>query len=179
MNVQKALQMLIQRSPKERALLLNRFAMGFDAVLNVQFSSVGSDEVIATLIVEEKHTQPYGLVHGGVYCSLAESIASVGGTVALMSKEMLAVGAENRMRFLRAARVGEVLTAKASHLQTSGRILTWAVDVFDAKGNVCARGEVDIAALRAEQSVAGQQLSLTKPLPLDELKEDKSSTREA
>jgi len=60
---------------------INAIKGGLDSTLGITFLAVTYEEVRAELMIGQQHLQPYGLVHGGVYASVAESLASVGAAV--------------------------------------------------------------------------------------------------
>ena len=72
---------------------------------------------------DDRHRQPYGLVHGGVYCSIVESLGSVGSATYAVDRGMVgAVGLSNSTDFLRSHREGR-LNARATPIH--GRCETW------------------------------------------------------
>lgn len=78
---------------------------GFDGTLGTQIVSATAAEVVLTLAIGPHHLQPYGLVHGGVWASLAETAASIG---AGLSTGGPVVGLDNHTSFLRAIGDGAV-----------------------------------------------------------------------
>ena len=62
---------------------------------------VSGDRVRARASLDERHHQPYGLVHGGVYATLVEQLASIGACAAVRDQGMFAVGTHNATDFLR------------------------------------------------------------------------------
>ena len=79
--------------------------VGFDAVLGLRLTEATPDRVAATFDVEPHLHQPYGILHGGVLCSVVESAASVGGAVWFGDRGNV-VGVSNHTNFLRAVRAG-------------------------------------------------------------------------
>ncbi|HCH61992.1 MAG TPA: hypothetical protein DFR83_04250, partial [Deltaproteobacteria bacterium] len=65
---------LVKLNPEARASAINAFSGGLDAHLGLRFTWCDQDKVIATLTAQQEHTQVYGLVHGGVYCSMVEAV---------------------------------------------------------------------------------------------------------
>ena len=163
MDLEQIALLLRTLSPQERAELLNANALtGFDAALGIRLTSVSEDEVVAQLTTSETHTQPYGLVHGGVYASLAESVCSVGAAMAVMAHGKNAVGSKNTTHFLRATRPGAVLTATARPKEAldDGRRLVWEAVITDESGARCALGRVTVVALPAHRELAGEVVGL-------------------
>lgn len=145
-----------------RAEFFNAQLRGHDAALGLQFASIEDARVVATLVITEAHTQPYGLVHGGVHAALVESVCSVGAALSVMPDGNNAVGAENTTRFLRPARPGTTLTATATPGKSSpdGRRLTWEAVITDDTGERCAVGSVTVAVLPPSKKMAGSALGL-------------------
>lgn len=162
-------QQILALTPEQRADLIHQMQSGFDAHLGMHFRHVATDKTVATLEVTENHLQPYGLVHGGVYCTLAEAVCSVGAVMSILASGRHAVGAENRTRFKRAARVGTTLTATAVPAEISEPWHTWQCTIEDADGRVCAEGSVVVRALEPGTSLAGQRIEPPKvpDLPSD------------
>jgi uncharacterized protein (TIGR00369 family) len=108
---------------------------GFIGLLGLQFDEITSTRVTAHLEIGEQHLQPYGLVHGGVYAAVAESLASVGATVAAGTEGSGrgAVGLENHTSFLRTARAGQRVDAEATVRHAGRRVHQWEVTMRDAE----------------------------------------------
>lgn len=119
---------------------------GLDALLGIEYVEVTADRVILRLPVDDRLLQPYGLVHGGVYASLAESAASIGAAIAL-SKEGGAVGLSNHTDFLHAVRGGE-LTATATPMDVGRSTQLWLVDIVDEEARLAASSRVRMYNLR-------------------------------
>jgi uncharacterized protein (TIGR00369 family) len=129
---------------------------GFDRFLGLVMTGVSSSRVSATLDVEERHHQPYGITHGGVYCSLVESLASMGAALWAMERGMLgAVGVSNTTDFLRAHRRGR-LEAVAVPIHQGRSQQLWQVDVRrEADGKPVARGQVRLHNLADHAQISG------------------------
>ncbi|HEY0357807.1 MAG TPA: PaaI family thioesterase, partial [Mycobacteriales bacterium] len=84
--------------------------------------------------------QPYGIVHGGVYCSVVETAASVGGALWLGERGQV-VGVSNQTDFLRAVRDGE-LTATATPVHRGRLQQLWTVEITDEQDRLVSRGQV-------------------------------------
>lgn len=119
----------------------------FDELLGLEFLEASAEKVVATLEVQDKHKQPYGLVHGGVYCSMAETVASFGAVLALGEQARGSVGQSNHTDFLRGTREG-TLTATATPLHVGRSVQLWNVDITDADGALAAQSKVRMFNLR-------------------------------
>jgi len=107
---------------------------GFADSLGVQFEEISATRVTARLRIQAHHLQPYGIVHGGVYCSVAESIASLGAHLSALEFDPAngAVGLENHTTFLRAAGEGTEVLFEATPLHAGRRTQAWQVSIRDA-----------------------------------------------
>jgi 1,4-dihydroxy-2-naphthoyl-CoA hydrolase len=113
---------------------------GLDAMLGVQFTEVGPDRVVATWRITPDQHQPFGIVHGGVYCALVESTASYGATV-WWGERGRVVGVSNHTDFLRAASDG-IMTATATPIHRGRSQQLWLVEIVDEQQRLVARGQV-------------------------------------
>ena len=120
-------------------------SVGLDAALGFTISRAEPDEVVGSFTIGPQHSQPYGIVHGGVYCSVIETAASVGGAVWFGERGNV-VGVSNHTNFLRATREG-VLTVRATPVQRGRTQQLWTVEVRDAQDRLVAKGDVRLANL--------------------------------
>jgi uncharacterized protein (TIGR00369 family) len=123
----------------------------FDDEIGLQFTELSPDGARAQLEVKPKLLQPMGLVHGGVYCSMIESMASVAAYTWLNTSGNggNVVGVNNNTDFLRSINSGMVYgTAEPIH---RGRLQQlWLVTITDANDRVVARGQVRLQNLEAQ-----------------------------
>jgi len=108
-------------------------------VLNINFTSFKTDEIKATMPVNENSVQPFGLLHGGASVTLAETLASVGAWLSLSDDQKTAVGIEINANHLRSARLGETVTGIAQPLKQGQKIQVWEIKIHNEKQKlVCA-----------------------------------------
>ncbi|MBQ1063843.1 PaaI family thioesterase [Micromonospora sp. C41] len=120
---------------------------GFVALLGLTFDEVSGDRVVIRWKVRPELHQPYGIQHGGVYCSVVETAASIGGALWLGDKGNV-VGVSNQTDFLRAVRDGE-LTAVGTPVHRGRSQQLWLVEITDADGRLVARGQARLQNLTA------------------------------
>jgi 1,4-dihydroxy-2-naphthoyl-CoA hydrolase len=115
-----------------------------EAVLGFELQEVGPELATGRAAVGPNLMQPFGLVHGGVYAALAESLASVATYMAVKDEGNIAVGQSNNTTFMRPITAGHVNgTARSRH---RGRTTwVWDVDMTDDDGRLCAMSRVTIA----------------------------------
>lgn len=116
---------------------------GFDEVLGLTFLEVTPDGGRAQLAITEALLQPWGIVHGGVYCAIIESLASVSAHVWLTADGGggTVVGVNNNTDFLRAISSGTV-TAVSTPIHRGRRQQLWLITITDEDGRMVARGQV-------------------------------------
>ncbi|WP_132994197.1 PaaI family thioesterase [Gordonia zhaorongruii] len=118
-------------------------AVGLDAHLGFEIEEVSGDGIRGGLTITENHHQPFGIVHGGVYCALAESAASVSGFCWLQEKRLggTAVGVNNSTDFLRSVPQGRILVT-TTPVHRGRRQQLWQVDMADDQGRLLAQSRV-------------------------------------
>jgi 1,4-dihydroxy-2-naphthoyl-CoA hydrolase len=113
--------------------------------LGIEMTAVTGDRVVAHWDAAPKHHQPYGIVHGGVHCSVVETLASVGAAMWLGEKGQV-VGVNNNTDFYRAVREGR-LVSTATPLHRGRMQQVWVVETLDGEGRAVARGQVRLQNL--------------------------------
>ncbi len=123
---------------------------GFDGELGLTYVDMSPGGGRATLEITEKLLQPWGIVHGGVYCAVIESMASVSGQVWLSGNGGgHVVGVNNNTDFLRAIKTGTV-TATSTPVHRGRRQQLWLVTITDETDRLVARGQVRLQNLTDE-----------------------------
>ncbi|MBI5610656.1 MAG: PaaI family thioesterase [Deltaproteobacteria bacterium] len=129
----------------------------FAELLGLTVQSASRDEVIAQVTVAPSHHQPHGIVHGGVYASIIESLASIGAALDAMPQGRTAVGLDNHTSFVRATREG-VLTCRAVPVTRGRRSQLWDATIHNQAGELVASGRVRLLVLEGDATVAGSEL---------------------
>jgi len=124
------------------------YERSFDALYGLEVLSIGDEEVRGRVAVSEKIMQPMGLVHGGVYASIAESLASIATWRGVRDEGRIAVGLSNQTSFLRPITAGHV-HALARRRHRGRTTWLWEVDVTDDDGRLCAVVRMTIAVREA------------------------------
>jgi len=126
------------------------FEAPFDNELGLVFTELTPDGARAQLDVQPKLLQPMGIVHGGVYCSMIESMASVAAWTWINANGGGAVvGVNNNTDFLRAIGSGTVY-GTATPVHRGRRQQLWLVTISDSDDRLVARGQVRLQNLEAE-----------------------------
>jgi len=129
---------------------------GFTGLIGVEYESAGPDGCVLALNIDDRHRQPYGIVHGGIYSSLAETAASSAAALYAMEQGIAgAVGLSNSTDFFRSHRDGRIRAA-ATPIHRGRTQQIWQVDVTRATdGVLLARGTVRLHNLVDPAAIGG------------------------
>tara|TARA_B110001454_G_scaffold25742_1_gene25253 strand:+ start:94 stop:525 length:432 start_codon:yes stop_codon:yes gene_type:complete len=112
-------------------------AVNMDKNLGIEFTEIGDDYIIARMPVIEKTKQPYGILHGGASCVLAESLGSTAAALSMDGEKKYPVGIEINANHLSSPTEGFVY-AKAMPVHIGGSTSVWNIDITDDAGKrVC------------------------------------------
>jgi uncharacterized protein (TIGR00369 family) len=124
---------------------------GWDSALGLRIDELTPTRVVAYVDIDERHQQGYGIVHGGVWASVVESVGSHGAAVAAhaMTGTMAVVGVANSTDFLRPHRTGRV-RATGTPILTGRTQQIWLVEIErEDDGKLVARGQLRVQNLAA------------------------------
>jgi 1,4-dihydroxy-2-naphthoyl-CoA hydrolase len=120
------------------------FPVGFDRLYGLEIVSIGDEEVVARVQVRDEILQPAGLVHGGVFASMAESMTSIATWLAVHETGKSAMGQSNQTSFLRPITSGTIhATGRRRHRGKSTWV--WEVDITDDEDRLCALVRMTVA----------------------------------
>jgi uncharacterized protein (TIGR00369 family) len=116
----------------------------FEGFLGLEWLELTSDSAHVRFEVRENLKQPLGLLHGGIYCAVAETIASVATVRAVWRDGLIGTGLSNYASFLRPVTAGtvDVVATMRGH---DDREWLWAHEFKDEAGRLCALVDVTIA----------------------------------
>jgi 1,4-dihydroxy-2-naphthoyl-CoA hydrolase len=100
--------------------------------LGIVLTEIGDDFIKATMPVDHRTTQPIGLVHGGAYVALAETIGSIAANLCLDTTKEYALGLDINSNHLRSIKEGFV-TGIARPIHIGGKTQVWEIKCFDDK----------------------------------------------
>jgi 1,4-dihydroxy-2-naphthoyl-CoA hydrolase len=115
-----------------------------DGTLGFETIEATRERARARVAVTDRVKQPFGLVHGGVYAAIAESLCSQATYAAVAADGMIAVGLSNQTSFMRPVLDGTV-HAEATCRHRGRTTWVWEVDLTDDDGRLCALTRVTIA----------------------------------
>jgi 1,4-dihydroxy-2-naphthoyl-CoA hydrolase len=131
---------------------------GWDQALGLRIVSASRDEVVAEYVIESRHHQPYGIVHGGVHCSAVETVCSTGAAMDAMPRGQSVVGLENHTSFVRAVRSGRVRIT-ATPVTRGRRTQLWEAVARDEQGRIVSSGRVRLLCLEPGSELAGETVA--------------------
>jgi 1,4-dihydroxy-2-naphthoyl-CoA hydrolase len=116
-------------------------ASAFVAATGLELTEVTGTRVAGSIDVGPDHHTPWGVVHGGVYCTVVESAASIGASTAVAERGQFSVGVSNQTDFLRPMTAGR-LDVVAEPVQQGKTLQLWLVTLTREDGKLVARGQV-------------------------------------
>jgi uncharacterized protein (TIGR00369 family) len=118
-------------------------------LLEIEFDERAATRVSGSIAADERHHQPWGLVHGGLYTTAIESFATVGAFEAVKERGQQAVGVSNMTDFLRPHRQGR-LNVTATPIQQGRSQQLWQVEIRRPEDDkLVARGQVRLQNVEA------------------------------
>jgi len=125
---------------------LNNTSDNMGKLLGIEVSAFGDDFIQATMPVDARTHQPFGLLHGGASVALAESIGSLAGYLCVEDPKKAVVGQEINANHLRGKRSGVVTaTAKPVHLGKTSQV--WSIEIKDEKEKMIAISRLTLAVI--------------------------------
>ena len=115
--------------------------------LGMEWVELGDDFIKMKMPVDHRTLQPYGLLHGGASCALAETIGSIASHLVIDSAEFICVGLEINANHIRSVREGFVTaTCTPIHLGKSTHV--WDIRIHDDKGQLICISRLTVAILK-------------------------------
>lgn len=112
--------------------------------LGIAFTEVGDDYLCAKMPVDERTKQPFGLLHGGASCVLAETLGSVAGNLCLEHGKQVVVGVEINANHIRSATSGYVY-GKATPINIGRTIQVWNIEIVNDEGKLVCVSRLTVA----------------------------------
>ncbi|HDS1236355.1 1,4-dihydroxy-2-naphthoyl-CoA hydrolase [Pluralibacter gergoviae] len=114
-------------------------------LLDIRFERLGDDLLEATMPVDDRTRQPFGLLHGGASVVLAESLGSVAGYLCTEGEQKV-VGVEVNANHLRPVREGRV-RGVCRPLYVGRRNQVWQIEIFDERDRLCCVSRLTAAVV--------------------------------
>lgn len=114
--------------------------------LNMRWEEIGDDYLKLSMPVNEKTKQPYGILHGGASCALAETIGSVASALVIDREKFICVGLEINANHIRSAKDGRVIgNCTPLHLGKSTHV--WDIKIYDDNEKLICVSRLTVAIL--------------------------------
>jgi 1,4-dihydroxy-2-naphthoyl-CoA hydrolase len=117
---------------------------GLAKSLGIEVRELTATRVVATMPVDERTLQPFGILHGGASVALAETVASLGAAANIDRDTLAAVGLEINANHLRAKRTG-IVTATATPIHIGRTTHVWDIRIVDEEDRVVCVSRCTIA----------------------------------
>ena len=114
--------------------------------LEIKILEASGDKVVATMPVQPKVHQPFGLLHGGASVALAETVASIGAFLSVAEQGMTAVGLEINANHLRGVRDG-IVTATATPIHKGRTTQVWNIEIKTEEGKMVCISRCTLAII--------------------------------
>lgn len=127
---------------------MNNGTMG--GAIGIEFTEIGTDHLRATMPVDERTIQPYGLLHGGASAALAETLGSVASAMVIDPETHICVGIAINANHLRSAREGYV-HGVASPLHLGSRTHVWEIKIYNDEHQLICASRLTVAILEKRE----------------------------
>jgi 1,4-dihydroxy-2-naphthoyl-CoA hydrolase len=123
---------------------------GLAAAIGIEIVELTPERVVATMPVDDRTRQPFGLLHGGASLALAETVASFGAAANLDLERFVAVGQEINGNHLRGKTEG-VVRATAVPIHRGRTSQVWSIDIVDEQGRLVCVSRCTMAIIPRER----------------------------
>jgi 1,4-dihydroxy-2-naphthoyl-CoA hydrolase len=118
-----------------------------DVHIGIQFTELGTNFLKGTMPVDHRTTQPYGFLHGGASCVLAETLGSIASAMVIDSEKYLCMGLEINANHIRSAKSG-IVTGIASPLHLGSSTHVWDIKIYDEREKLICISRLTVAILK-------------------------------
>lgn len=115
--------------------------------IGISFSELGNDYLKATMPVDHRTNQPYGLLHGGASCVLAETLGSVASAMVIDPDKFICVGLEINANHIRSARIG-IVTGITTPIHIGASTHVWDIKIYDEREKLVCVSRLTVAILK-------------------------------
>ncbi len=119
--------------------------------LEIKFTEVGDNFLKASMPVDHRTKQPYGLLHGGASVALAETLGSIASALVIDRKQFICVGMEINANHIRGVRTGTV-TGTCTPLHLGATTHVWDIRIHDENKKLICVSRLTVAILKKEKS---------------------------
>ena len=116
------------------------------STIGIEITDIGDDFICGKMPVDERTTQPFGLLHGGASAALAETLGSIGGGIKVYSNNETVVGIEINANHLKSARDGWVY-GKATPIRLGKKIQVWNIEITNEDEDLVCVSRLTLAVI--------------------------------
>ena len=116
------------------------------STIGIEITDIGDDFICGKMPVDERTTQPFGLLHGGASVALAETLGSIGGGIKVYSNNETVVGIEINANHLKSARDGWVY-GKATPIRIGEKIQVWNIEITNDSNDIICVSRLTLAVI--------------------------------
>ena len=116
------------------------------STIGIEITDIGDDFICGKMPVDERTTQPFGLLHGGASAALAETLGSIGGGIKVYSNNETVVGIEINANHLKSARDGWVY-GKATSIRIGKKIQVWNIEITNEDDDLICVSRLTLAVI--------------------------------
>ena len=116
------------------------------STIGIEITDIGEDFICGKMPVDERTTQPFGLLHGGASAALAETLGSIGGGIKVYSNNETVVGIEINANHLKSARNGWVY-GKATPIRIGKKIQVWNIEITNEDDDLICVSRLTLAVI--------------------------------
>ena len=122
------------------------------SAIDIEFTEIGPDYLIATMPVNEKTIQPIGILHGGASLALIETIGSTAANLAVDRTKYVAVGQTVSCSHIKSVFKGDLVSAKATPIHIGKTSQVWDVALTTSKNVLNCKGQITLAIIPLEKA---------------------------
>ena len=116
------------------------------STIGIEITDIGDDFICGKMPVDERTTQPIGLLHGGASAALAETLGSIGGGIKVYSNNETVVGIEINANHLKSVRDGWVY-GKATPIRIGKKIQVWNIEITNEDDDLICVSRLTLAVI--------------------------------
>ena len=116
------------------------------SIIGIEITDIGDDFICGKMPVDERTTQPFGLLHGGASVALAETLGSIGGGIKVYKNNETVVGIEINANHLKSARDGWVY-GKATPIRIGKKIQVWNIEIINEDDDLICVSRLTLAVI--------------------------------
>lgn len=114
--------------------------------LGIEFTLIDKDKLVATMPIDNRTVQPYGILHGGASVALAETLGSVAAHCSIDFTKQISVGLEINANHIKSARSG-LVTGTATPIHVGRSTHVWAINIVSEERKLVCTSRITMAII--------------------------------